>query len=415
MSPPSAGHEARNAERDAFDGPGRFLTAVFCGFAALLPIVSVVAPKGLAILLLLAAVLAVPAFRLARGRLPVPDRRIALLLALLVAWCAIASSWSADPGRSLDRALRVAAILAAGVALFPVAAALDDADRARVGRWLVGGFVLTLALMAVEVGLGYPAVRSFKEAPSGNEAVILSRGAIAMSLIVWPVAACLWDGRIGWKALVVPVLLGGASLFLESDSATLGLVAGVATALLVVRRRKVGRAVTLAAGVMAFVGSFFAAREMHDRGWHRADWLAKSPRHRVEIWDFSLERIAEKPFLGWGFDGSRHIAASYPGASEFGWDILPLHPHNAPLQIVLELGVVGAVIALALLSLIAVRLDDIPGRARDCGQALFVAVLAIGCVAFGQWQSWWLALIFSVALLAALTTGRDGAAGRRRG
>ena len=95
---------------------------------------------------------------------------------------------------------------------------------------------------------------------------------------------------------------------------------------------------------------------------------------------------------------------------------MALHPHSAPLQIMLELGAVGAVVALALLGWVAVRLDTMPGRARALAQALFISALAIGCVAFGVWQNWWLALIVSVALLVPLTAApaaREGGNARR--
>ena len=409
----------RGALRAATKGGARartLLTAIFCGFAALLPIVCVVAPKGTVVLLILATVLAVPTYWYAHRRFPIPDLRFSIALVLLSAWCAIASSWSFDVGESLVLTLRVAVILVAGIVLFPIAAGLDDGARARVGRWLVGGFALTLALMVVEVGSGYPAIRSFKEVDSGREAIALNRGAIALSLIVWPVVAYLWGRGLGWKSLVIPVLLGIASTFLESATATLGFAAGVASFLLVVSHRKAGRAITLAACVVAFAATPFAVREMHDHGWHRADWLSGSERHRVEIWNFSVERIAEKPLLGWGFDGSRHIGEIFFDAGVANPRIVSLHPHNAPLQIMLELGAIGAVIALVLLWLIATRLGSLPRRARECGQAMLIAALAIGCVAFGQWQNWWLALIFSVALLVPLTdapAARDSACQKR--
>ena len=97
--------------------------------------------------------------------------------------------------------------------LFPIVATLDDAAKNRIGLWLVAGFGLSLALMVVEFGLDYPTIRSLKEVSSGREATSLSRGAIALSLIVWPVVAYLWSKGIGWKALVIPVLLGILSHF----------------------------------------------------------------------------------------------------------------------------------------------------------------------------------------------------------
>ena len=355
------------------------------------------------VLLLLTAVLAVPTYWWAYRRIPVPDLRISIALAVLVVWCAIASVWGFDVKESLVLLLRVTVIFAAGMILFPIVSTLNDASKNHVGLWLIAGFSLTLVFTVIEIGLGYPTVRAVKGVSDGREAISFSRGAIALSLIVWPAAAYLWRRGIGWKVIVIPVVLGILTIFLESAAATLGFAIGVAAILLVVCHRKIGRLATLAACVVAFVVLPFAMREMHNHDWHRADWLSASEQHRVEIWNFSLQKIAEKPVLGWGFDGSRHIAPHFFGADETDRSVLPLHPHSGPLQILLELGAVGAFIALALLWLLLAQLDNLSRPTRECGQAMFVAALAIGCVAFGQWQNWWVAVIFSVALLVPLT------------
>ena len=86
---------------------------------------------------------------------------------------------------------------------------------------------------------------------------------------------------------------------------------------------------------------------------------------RVAIWRFTTERVVERPWLGWGMDASR----MWPG-------VIPLHPHNAALQVWLELGVVGAACA-----------------------AVAIAYLTIGALSFGVWQEWWLGL----GVLAAVT------------
>ena len=395
--------EARNLSR-----PRRLLTAIFCGFAALLPIVCVVAPRGTVVLLLLAALLAVPSYWWANRRIPFPDSKITIALALFVLWCAIASAWSADTTRSLMLVLRISVIFAAGMALFPIAAALDDATGRRVGRWLIGGFLLALVLVIAEIALGYPLLHLFKAADAGNELVWFNRSALALALIVWPVTALVWTRGLGWKALTLPVALGVTSLFLESAAATLGLAAGLAAVLLALCHRKAGFLVTIVAGTLAFVGMPFAALGMHNQGWHRAGWLPASAQHRVEIWEFSVHRIAEKALLGWGFDGSRHMGSLFPAPSDSGRDIAALHPHSVPLQVMIELGAIGALIALALLWLFAKRLDGVSGRARVFGQALFVAALAIGSVAHGAWQNWWLALVLSAALLVPLTAAPRG-------
>ena len=88
--------------------------------------------------------------------------------------------------------------------------------------------------------------------------------------------------------------------------------------------------------------------------------LPTSALHRMLIWDFTAERIAERPLLGWGMEASRTVPGGrgQPEAAALDrmrvtdpgqrrWfaephvQILPLHPHNGALQLWLELGAVG--------------------------------------------------------------------------
>ena len=69
-----------------------------------------------------------------------------------------------------------------------------------------------------------------------------------------------------------------------------------------------------------------------------ADAVKLSAGHRLWIWSFAGDRIAERPLTGWGLDASRSI----PGGKDPirpGETWLPLHPHNASLQLWLELGI----------------------------------------------------------------------------
>src|SRR6202034_4481699 len=62
--------------------------------------------------------------------------------------------------------------------------------------------------------------------------------------------------------------------------------------------------------------------------------------HRIFIWRFTAERIAERPLLGWGMDAARDlpggkptVASLFPGAQiPADAELLPLHPHDAVLE-----------------------------------------------------------------------------------
>jgi O-antigen ligase len=132
--------------------------------------------------------------------------------------------------------------------------------------------------------------------------------------------------------------------------------------------------------------------------------LPGSAHHRMMIWRFTAQRVAERPVFGWGFDSSRSI----PGREESlgkGEPALPLHPHNAALQWWLELGLPGALIgAIFLTVLVAGIARHLPGRAEvAAGQGLLVAATVVANVSYGVWQGWWIgALALSAAFLAAV-------------
>ena len=82
------------------------------------------------------------------------------------------------------------------------------------------------------------------------------------------------------------------------------------------------------------------------------------------------------------------------------------HPHNAPIQVWTELGLVGAALA-GLVGLLAMhRIDGQPRAARALGLALVAAIFSVGMIGQGAWQGWWAAAIgASVVWLKAAEIG----------
>ena len=101
----------------------------------------------------------------------------------------------------------------------------------------------------------------------------------------------------------------------------------------------------------------------------------------------------------WGIDASRTFGLA-----------IPLHTHNAALQLWLELGSVGAALAAAFFAWIVYRIVAWTGVNRRDGAmaaATLVSYLVIGGLSFGIWQEWWLALgaIAAIACGMAQKTG----------
>ncbi len=408
-----AGTQAGSADPDLeFSGApvaatDRCWGLIFRAFFFLAPVFGVLAPPGIVPLLLAAAALLAAAVWRARGKTswPLPDRRLSATLGGLTVYCALASIWGFDPPGAFLLAGRIAVLFAAGLFLHAALRRLDQRARTQAGNWFLAGLGLALALLYLEPALGFP-VLGLLRAPETLDRYglnLLSRGAVMAAILCWPACALLWRRTGALTALCLPAAVLAALAFLSSQSAGFGLLAGAATLALAASHRRAGRIVLIAATLGAMLISPLAGHKFYEAQLQDAGWLPLSAKHRIEIWHFTVQRIAEKPVLGWGFDAARHMNELAAKEEASGRNPIALHPHNAPLQILMELGIMGAILALALAWLLIQRLETLPRRDRLLGQATYMAGLAISTTAFGFWQNQWLALLMTAALAVALT------------
>ena len=148
-----------------------------------------------------------------------------------------------------------------------------------------------------------------------------------------------------------------------------------------------GLAVALVLLMPAAVG---AVRSLFDYG-EIEQRLPKTDALRMDYWSHAIDWIGLHPLRGWGLDASRM----------FGPGII-LHPHNAPLQIWLELGAVGAVAAAAFWGYVFAGLSRPTPSLSAAAAAASIAVYLLFGVNFGVWQEWWLALGALVAVMAVM-------------
>jgi O-antigen ligase len=201
---------------------------------------------------------------------------------------------------------------------------------------------------------------------------------------------------------------------LAGTAAKAVLLAGLAVGLLLYRARPVIAAVALAVSVGAIIAAplTFARLERLPGLGETADSFKISAGHRLLIWCFAGDRIAERPVTGWGLDASRAIpGGDDPIRPRETW--MPLHPHNAALQVWLELGAPGTALFALLAALVwgaLARVEWPPLFAAAAGASLTMAFVG-GFATYGIWQEWWLGtLSFSLflVLVMARVAGRAG-------
>ncbi|MEX2644552.1 MAG: O-antigen ligase family protein [Acetobacterales bacterium] len=371
------------------------------------------------------------------GAIPVPSARVLWPLAALLGWALASTLWSVDPARSIRVSLTIAATCGTGALGIALARALGGVERRRIGTALLVGIAVSAVLFAIEfmtnAGLHF-ALRGAIDRLLGrmpeplypiDYRFVLNNGATVVAVLGWPAAVAGWR-CYGWPGAAAAIAVT-AAVTLPSDSAIAGVatIAGVVVLFLAAPLPRIA-APLLSAGMIGALLLMPLAVELlprPDRLAERLPVMSDSAYHRLFVWKFAADRVADRPLVGWGMDSARSV----PGGEvelvtekplpdgrviHTRGELLPLHPHNAALQLWLELGAVGALLA-ALFATRAVRVVAAAATSpfvRGAGLAQAAAAFLIAAAGYGLWQSWWLAALWlGAALYAALNAGeRDG-------
>ena len=401
MSPGRAPQSVRES------GPARDRLSQWCGWvlvaaAALVAPVGYLAPLGLATLMALVGLLCLPAVRISDA-----DRPAAIILFAALIWAAVSTTWSPYHPAKLGQTTILK--LALELPLFWSAISAGRRADPRLRAWALttvawGGALFGIVLIAEAATRGaiYKTLHAIYE-PIRHDLAESNVGHSTQVLgLIWPLAAIGAARALRpWFALAMFVGAGAAALAFGYDSSMLSLVLAPVVGLLVWRwPNGAPRLMALgAAGLFLMTPlAVWAVRHFLDYEAIRHG-LPKTDSMRMGYWSNAIDWIGERPLRGWGLDASRAFG---PG--------IVLHPHNNPLQIWMELGVVGAVAAAAFWGVVLSRLSRPgPDLATAATAACAAAYLLFG-VNFGVWQDWWLGLGALVAMLAVMNAAQRGTA-----
>ncbi len=251
--------------------------------------------------------------------------------------------------------------------------------------------------------------------------------AAASVLVVAAIVAGIALQRFGRPGVIAALALAIAAMFaaLGTGSRTAGygmvvaLVAGVIFQILGRHRIRI----TVAALAMLFLlpvaitATGFSPKDISEN-LSRQYGSAYSVVYRAYVWQFTAEKIMQRPLLGWGAGASKRVGTDEAGVisdPKFGdlGEPIPSHPHNGILQIWLEFGIAGAIAAFIILSRGLVLLDR---QATSPGTRTwaFAGVTLLACFfgfSFSVSSSWWLAsVIICIALASAFLRSSGGRA-----
>ena len=374
----------------------RWLSGVAIFLAVMTPLLAYLAPLGFAPLLALVGLLALPGLKLTRAAAPP-----LLILVALALWAAVSMSWSPvaiDPSKLKDygdietlTALKLFLQLATYGAAVVALRGLSGAGARRAAMVLAYGMAALAVIAALDSLTGatiYQKLHALTgEAIRPDFAMVkVSLSTYVLALLFWPVALIL--SRRSSPVLIWLLVLGTVitSVVCSSDACLVALAAGGLIWLLVYFCGQTAAKVLVGLVAAPFVLAPLAVLMGVQTGviaWlHRlvpASWDA-----RLNIWTFAADHVQSHPFRGWGLDASRTFGPA-----------IPLHTHNAQLQLWLELGAVGAALAGVFFCWLAYGVIRLSQRSRTeaaMAAAALVGYLVIGALSFGVWQEWWLGL-----------------------
>ncbi|HEX3537536.1 MAG TPA: O-antigen ligase family protein [Stellaceae bacterium] len=321
-------------------------------------------------------------------------RNLVLLFGLLVLIGAASALWSIAPLRSLAMAGRIGGLTVAGLCLVAAAPLV----RTRLFLFsLAAGAATGILLATFELASGGAISNLFTN--RGFAPTRINEAATLMALLVLPLAATPLAGAWRGSFLLVAVALAVMVGVLSGTTAKLALVLGVVVAgLFYLDRRRAARVAGMLVALGVITAPLILPRLATSAAvLETADSIKTSASHRLLIWSFVGDHIAERPLLGWGLDTSRAI----PGGKELfrpGQEKLPLHPHSAALQLWLELGIPGALLGTLLFSGLFFAVGGTgwpPLYAAAVGGTLMIALTAL-LDSFSLWnESWQAALWYS--------------------
>jgi len=406
--------------------PRNIATGDVLGVAALVVLpLEIVSWPSVAPVMMIAAVAV-----LLLGKVPWPmlPRGLVALLALLVALAGLSAAWSLEPLGSLKLASWLLGTFAAGLVLLAAARGMAREERDAFARKLVVGFLAGLALLEVMLltkgsvlhdvrDLGFLLLLFGKQRPV-NSLVEFDTATSFVALLVWPVIGVVLHRHGKWHAVAIYGL--ALAVIFQGESTTTKLACLLAGLVFFIGRAA-PKTVAWAIGAALAIGIVAAPFVLRSE---QLDGVAialpvfknKGPSlaHRFAIWQFVTERIDERPILGWGIDSSRWMPGGHQ-LREAGGELLPLHPHDAALQLRLDLGLPGVLLGIGLVLFVA---GSIARRKRDPSDdglilALVVTASVLALISYNLWHIWWLSMLWLTAIftLAASPSqfGRGGA------
>lgn len=331
-----------------------------------------------------------------------------LFLALISALSFASYFWAAYPENALDRSYSAVGILFSGFIMLAVARKLPSIPDWPLKKLALSSTItlcLTGLFFLVEHKMNFPVGRL----SAGDEFLtsFWNRGMVVMSMAFIPCLYLLhktygFSQSFVFLVLLLITCLGLPLLETQSQTAQIMFIVALTGYFASFYFKKFLLVMTAIIVVALTFTTPLIPKLLKDglTGVESPFMTSASMPHRLEVWNFVAEKIQEKPWIGHGVECVRSMKSA---------EIMPhiqsdtiLHPHNAFLQVWVEMGFLGAFLTGALLLFVLRRIDRSSPDHEPFYYAVFISSLSLLSTGYGLWQSWQMGLLLGISALAII-------------
>ena len=284
------------------------------------------------------AMLSLLMYGLERGRTAPINLLAAVPLIAFAGYCGLSSLWAISPSTSISKFIVLTLVL---LAIVPSVAVIDAADRyLKPMFWVVAATLLinlAFVLLTPPTPIGHAGIYSHKNSLGGAVA-------FCSLFLIYGIAQ---PGRLYRFAAFVLAPIALFILFRSQAKTAMGLaflvpvIAGGFT----LARYYLRLPMSLLIGLLALGVAFVMFSGVFDFSWNDVSVaITGDPTFtgRTDLWNFALDKIAQRPWFGYGFHSFWQVGDSSPA-----WQGAPgflqrtPHAHEGYLDLLLQGGIVG--------------------------------------------------------------------------
>lgn len=330
-----------------------------------------------------------------------------LVLLLVPVLAAFSSIWSLTPEASFIRALKIGGEILSYFPLYIFLNTLPEDTISYVKKHLPIPLILGGAFLATELNFDFPISRFLRPSHTEfstwelnkNVSAFILMSTIALLVHIVPFRKDHWKhyaSRLLLLILAAPVLSTTASQ--SAQLSTIAMIIAFIGMTFIPRL-----ALPLCFGTVILLFSIFpwitTPLYKNFAGESNQVQILKdaSTSTRLEVWDFIADKIHENPWTGFGIDTTRIIHFNYPMV--YYWDTSILHPHNGALQLWIEFGIFGAILAIILFSTLFLSIRHQPRKSQVLPTVIFSGTLIFLLLSWSIWSSWLIGLMLFLGCL----------------